>query len=384
MVSKLLIVTFDGDYCGPEVMAEGLKVLAEVNRQHPEIEFDIRSYPLGGVWLHQVQHMQCLTAWDLYGQAISQEALDAALAADAVLVGSVGGPKWADVFPPVEWGLGTLRRSLDAFGNLRPVRFLDPSQVSLSAYRPEYVAGTDILIVRELTGGLYSGDREEPDESLSAASDVDAYRREEIERVTRLAGRMASMRDPPLPVTSLDKANVLAACGRLWRRVVTKVMENEFPNVTIRHMLIDSASMKLGLRPSGLNGIVLTSNMFGDIISDQASAIVGSIGMLPSASLCDVPDSTSSKLVRGLYEPIHGSAPDIAGKSMANPIGMILSVAMMCRYSLPLADSADAIEKAVKQTIEAGVRTADIGGSAATSDVGTSIVANLARLRDVK
>jgi 3-isopropylmalate dehydrogenase len=199
-----------------------------------------------------------------------------------------------------------LRKSLDAFGNLRPVNFAAPSLIPRSALKPEVCTGTDILIVRELTGGIYFGARQEHDGSLNAASDTDAYTRAEIERITRLAGTLAMAQDPPLTITSLDKVNVLAACGRLWRGVVSELMAKEFPRVKLRHMLVDSAAMVMVLNPKSLNGIILTSNMFGDIISDEASAIPGSIGVLPSASLCAIPDGMGGSCMLGIYEPIHG------------------------------------------------------------------------------
>ncbi|OJD36835.1 3-isopropylmalate dehydrogenase [Diplodia corticola] len=368
MAEKHTIVVFGGDYSGPEVMAEGLKVLAEVQRQHPEVTLELKHHLIGGA------------AWDAHGVNITDEAISDARSASAVLLGAVGGPKWAQVPVPVEWGLGDLRKALDAFGNLRPVNFAAPSLISRSAFKPAVCAGTDMTIVRELTGGIYFGARQEPSGgTLAAASDTDAYTHGEIARVARLAGALAMAHDPPLPVTSLDKANVLAACGRLWRRVVTEVMADEFPQVELRHLLIDSAAMVMACDPTRLNGVVLTSNMFGDIISDEASAIPGSIGLLPSASLCAIPDGVDGSSVRGLYEPIHGSAPDISGKQIVNPVGMILSVAMMFRWSLNMATVAKAIEDAVRETLDASICTPDVGGTASTSEVGNAVVTALAK-----
>lgn len=196
---------------------------------------------------------------------------------------------------------------MDAFGNLRPIGFAAPSLVAQSALKPERCSGTSMTIVRELTGGMYFGAKTEHDGSFDAAADTDSYTRAEIERAARLAGKLATAADPPLPVTSLDKANALASCGRLWRGVVSQVMAAEFPRVRLQHMLIDTAAMVMASNPTRLNGVVLTSNMFGDIISDEASAIVGSIGLLPSASLCGIPeDLEGGGRVRGIYEPIHG------------------------------------------------------------------------------
>lgn len=194
---------------------------------------------------------------------------------------------------------------MNAFGNLRPCNFAAESLLNLSPLKPEIARGTDFTILRELVGGMYFGpNRKDPDEALSSAQDVDFYSREEIERVARLAGYLSKQHHPPLPVWSLDKANVLAACGRLWRMVVSEVFEKEFPDVPLGHHLIDSAAMLMIKNPTALNGIVLTSNLFGDIISDEASVIPGSLGLLPSASLCDIPGP--GKTVRGIYEPIHG------------------------------------------------------------------------------
>lgn len=207
----------------------------------------------------------------------------------------------------VERGLGDLRKAMDAFGNLRPINFITPSLVELSALKKERCVGTNMMIVRELTGGMYFGQKEEHSGSFDRAADTDLYTRAEIERAARLAGRLAMAAEPPLPVISLDKANALAACGRLWRGVVSQVMAAEFPQIQLQHILVDTAAMTMASHPTRLNGVVLTSNMFGDIISDEAAAITGSIGLLPSASLCNIPEDVSGGgSVRGIYEPIHG------------------------------------------------------------------------------
>ncbi|KAM3420650.1 3-isopropylmalate dehydrogenase [Cercospora zeina] len=360
------IVVCSGDYCGPEVVAEGIKVLHEIERHYPHIHLDIKYHLIGGA------------AWDRFGVNITEEALADAASATATLVGAVGGPKWKNVQPGVEWGLGRLRKKLEAFGNLRPIQLAAPSLSDRSALKSEVCNGTNILIIRELTGGIYFGDRQEYTSSNNMGYDVDSYTREEIVRVARLAGSLAIQHEPPLQITSVDKANVLAACGRMWRHVVTETIHSEFPTVELRHLLVDTAAMELVSRPTKLNGILLTSNMFGDILSDEASAIVGSIGLLPSASLSTAP-THSGDGIRGLYEPIHGSAPDLHNTGMVNPVGTILTVAMMCRYSLGLEAGAMAIEMAVRETLEAGILTPDLGGSSSTSDVGDAVVAALER-----
>lgn len=275
-----------------------------------------------------------------------------------------------------EQGLLKIRKEMGTFGNLRPCFFASQSLFSSSPLKETVCKGVDFTIVRELTGGIYFGDRKE-DDGNGEAYDVMPYSRPEIERITRLAARLALAEDPPLPVMSLDKANVLAT-SRLWRKVVTETMAKEFPQLTLTHQLIDSAAMIMIKNPRQLNGIVVTSNLFGDIISDEASVIPGSLGLLPSASLNAVPDGKTK--VNGIYEPIHGSAPDISGKGIVNPVAMILSVAMMLKYSLNLPAECKAVEEAVRQVIDDGVRTADIGGSAKTSEVGDAVVTRLTEL----
>lgn len=210
--------------------------------------------------------------------------------------------------------MGVLRKELQAYGNLRPVFFISASLVAVSPLKPEICRDADLMIIRELNGGIYYGRREEPNANLDVASDLDLYTRGEVERITRLAGALAMSHDPPLKVTSLDKANLLAAAGRLWRGVVSETLAREFPLVQLKHLLIDSAAMVMVKNPSSLNGIILTSNMFGDIISDEASVIPGSLGLMPSASLCGVPSPDANTRVRGLYEPIHG---ELLGASTA-------------------------------------------------------------------
>lgn len=224
---------------------------------------------------------------------------------------------------------------------------------------------------------MYFGPRTEDDGS-GFAQDTEPYTRAEIERITRMAAYLALAEDPPLPVWSLDKANVLAATGRLWRKVVTETMQNEFPNLKLGHHLIDSAAMLMVQNPRALNGIVVTSNLFGDIVSDEASVIPGSLGLLPSASLSSIPDGKGK--CNGIYEPIHGSAPDISGKGIVNPVATILSVSMMLKYSLNMPDLAKAVDEAVRNTIEKGVKTKDIGGSAKTTEVGDAVAEELTKI----
>lgn len=248
--------------------------------------------------------------------------------------------------------------------------------MDISPLKAEVCKGTDFNIIRELTGGIYFGERKE-DDGDGTAWDTEPYSRPEIERITRLAAHLALQHEPPLPVWSLDKANVLAT-SRLWRKVVSEVMAKEFPQLKLGHHLIDSAAMLMVKNPRALNGIVVTSNLFGDIISDEASVIPGSIGLLPSASLSGIPDGNGK--CNGIYEPIHGSAPDISGQGIVNPVGTILSVAMMLKYSLNLHAESKAVEEAVRKTIESGIRTKDIGGSNTTVEVGDAVVKELTQI----
>jgi 3-isopropylmalate dehydrogenase len=263
-----------------------------------------------------------------------------------VLLGAVGGPKWSDPNARVrpEQGLLELRRTLGVFANLRPVKTLE-SMLDASPLKPEVVTGVDIMVVRELTGGIYFGRKSR---TAHEAEDLCSYTSEEIERVTRVAGRLAMARQRR--IVSVDKANVLET-SRLWRSVVERVLTEEFPEVALEHMLVDAAAMHLIRRPTSFD-VLLTENMFGDILTDEASMLAGSLGLLPSASL--------GEGTAGLYEPIHGSAPDIAGRGIANPYGTILSAAMLLRHSLGLEAEARAVEDAVGAAIAAGVRTADI------------------------
>lgn len=304
---------------------------------------------------------------------MTDEALTAAKEADAVLLGAIGGPKWGTGAVRPEQGILKLRKEMGTYGNLRPCFFASESLVENSPLKADVCRGTNFTIVRELTGGIYFGDRREDDGS-GHALDTEPYSRDEIERVTRLAAYLALAEDPPLPVWSLDKANVMAT-SRLWRKTVTEVMTKEFPQLKLAHHLIDSAAMLMVSKPRSLNGIIVTSNLFGDIISDEASVIPGSLGLLPSASLTSAPDGKGK--CNGIYEPIHGSAPDISGKGIVNPVATILSIAMMLKYSFQQPGLSSKVEEAVKNVIDKGVRTKDIGGTATTAEVGDATAAEL-------
>lgn len=358
------IVVFGGDGCGPEVIAEAVKVLKVIEKETPDVQFNFQDHLFGGASI------------DAHGTPLTEETLAAAKAADAVILGAVGGPKWGTGKVRPEQGILRLRKELGTFGNLRPCFFASESLVDASPLKASVCRGTNFNVVRELTGGIYFGDRKE-DDGDGTAYDIEPYSRPEIERVTRLAAQLALAEDPPAPVWSLDKANVLAT-SRLWRNVFTQVMEKEYPQLKFGHHLIDSAAMLMVKNPRALNGIIVTSNLFGDIISDEASVIPGSLGLLPSASLSGIPDGKSK--VSGIYEPIHGSAPDIAGQGIVNPVATVLSMSMMLKYSFCLPELAKKIDEAVKITIDKGIRTKDIGGSAKTSEVGDAIAAELAQL----
>lgn len=352
---KASIVVLGGDGIGPEVTQQGVRVLEAVASRFGH-EFRFESHLIGGAAIDATQ------------SALPSQTTSACGTADAVLLGAVGGPKWSDPGAKVrpEQGLLALRKALGLFANLRPVS-LHTDLLDASPLKPEVLKGTDIVVVRELTGGIYFGEKTRTEDT---ASDLCSYSVDEIVRVTRIAGELARSRRKS--ITSVDKANVLET-SRLWRSTVEKVLHEEFPDVKLEHMLVDAAAMHLLRKPASFD-VMLTENMFGDILTDEASMLAGSLGLLPSASL------GATKL--GLYEPIHGSAPDIAGKGIANPYGTILSVAMLLRHSLDLPAEAAAVEKAVQQAIAAGVRTVDIaagGKAASTTEAGDAV---LARLQD--
>jgi 3-isopropylmalate dehydrogenase len=340
------IALFPGDGVGPEVVAEAVKVL-EAGADRFDVRFDFVSLSIGG------------EALDRYGVPIRPEDLSRCAETDAALLGAVGGPKWDDVEAALrpERGLLQLRKTLQLFANLRPVAVF-PSLVDSSPLKPDVLEGVNLLVVRELTGGIYFGQpsRRWSDEEGRAAVDTLVYRDHEIERVVRLAFALARSRRGGL--ASVDKANVLQS-SRLWREIVDEIAP-EFPGVQTEHVLVDAMAMHLVKNPSRFD-VIVTENMFGDILTDEASVLPGSIGLLPSASLSANAESAATRF--GLYEPIHGSAPDIAGQGRANPAGTILSAAMLLRWSLGMEEAASAVERAVAETIAAGVRTPDIAAS---------------------
>lgn len=351
---KKTIAVIPGDGIGPEIVAEAMKALAAVGKRFGHT-FDMTVYPVGG------------TAYDLCGDCLPDTTLAACRAADAILLGAVGGPKW-DALPaekrPERRALLTLRAELGLYGNLRPAKVWQALK-GASPLKDEIVnGGIDVLVVRELTGGIYFGLHERAADGKSAR-DIMPYSVAEIERIARIAFEAARKRNRR--VTSVDKANVLAT-SRLWRETVTALQAKDYADVALDHMYVDNAAMQLVRNPSHFD-VLLTENMFGDILSDEASQITGSIGMLPSASL--------GEGGHGLYEPIHGSAPDIAGKGIANPLATILSVSLMLRHSFGLVAESDAVEKAVEAVIGRGVRTVDIAGSdsaaVSTSEMGTAV-----------
>jgi 3-isopropylmalate dehydrogenase len=338
------IVTLPGDGIGPEVLASALTVLDAVAD-----DFSYDEHPFGGA------------AIDAHGTALTDETLAACQQADAVLLAAVGGPKWDSTDPDAprpEQGLLGLRKGLGLYANLRPVR---PSAALLDAspLKRELIEGTDMLVVRELTGGIYFGAKTR---TKTSASDLCEYSTEEIERIARTAFEAARSR-----VTSVDKMNVLET-SRLWREVVTRVHSEEFPNVELEHQLVDSCAMKLVAAPRHFD-VILTENMFGDILSDEAAMLTGSLGMLPSASLGGEGP--------GLFEPVHGSAPDIAGTGKANPLAMILSAALMLRHGFSREEAAASVESAVDKALASGLRTADLGGSATTAEATEAVLKEL-------
>lgn len=337
MLSKRVLV-LPGDGIGPEIVAEAVKVLDKLAGEGLDIELD--EGLIGGA------------AYDTVGEPLPAATLDMAKEADAVLLGAVGGPKWEplDIAVRPEKGLLGMRAGLGLFSNLRPA-ILYPQLAGASSLRPEIVAGLDIMIVRELTGGIYFGQPRgirELDDGQRQGFNTLVYAEHEIERIVRSACEIAMKRDKR--VCSVDKANVLE-CTELWREVAIRVVENEYPEIELSHMYVDNAAMQLVKWPKQFD-VMVTTNMFGDILSDAAAMLTGSIGMLPSASL--------NEKGQGMYEPIHGSAPDIAGQGIANPLATILSVAMMLRYSLNEPLLAQRIETAVNTVLDQGLRTPDI------------------------
>jgi 3-isopropylmalate dehydrogenase len=334
-----------GDGIGPEILSPAIEVLDAVAPG----EFEYEEHLFGGASI------------EAHGVALTDDTLDACKAADAVLLAAVGGPKWDTTDPDKprpEQGLLGLRKGLALFANLRPVR-PSPALYDASPLKREVIERTDLLVVRELTGGIYFGEKTRTEDR---ASDACVYTREEIERIARIAFGAARSR-----VTSVDKANILET-SRLWREVVREVHGREFPNIELEHLLVDNAAMRLVAAPRHFE-VLLTENMFGDILSDEAAMLTGSIGMLPSASLgADGP---------GVFEPVHGSAPDIAGEGIANPLAMFLSAALMLRHGFGMEEQAAAVESAIDQALADGLRTPDLGGRATTLEATRAVLQRL-------
>lgn len=349
------IVVLPGDGIGHEVTKAAVKVLTKVAEKYG-YQFNFEYYDIGG------------TSYDKHGEPLTQETIDACLSSDAILLGAIGGDKWNSLPPNLrpEAGLLGLRKALSLYANIRPIKGFEPL-IHASPLKEEIIRGSDIYIVRELTGGLYFGTPRERRENGNLAVDTLLYHRSEIERIVDKAFESAQQRRKHL--TSVDKANVLES-SRLWREIVDE-KKKEYPDVTVEHMLVDSAAMKLITNPSDFD-VIVTENMFGDILSDAGSVLTGSIGMLPSASLSETV---------ALYEPVHGSAPDIAGKGIANPLGMILSAAMMLRFSFDLQEAGAAIELAVEKSLEDGYHTADLrienGRKVGTEEMTDVVISNL-------
>src|SRR5689334_20332447 len=337
------IAVLPGDGIGPEITAPTLDILSRLG------DFTFAEYPFGGASI------------DTFGTALTDQTLEGCRAADAVLLAAVGGPKWDTTDPKAprpEQGLLGIRKSLGLYANLRPVRAVE-ALLDASPLRREVVEGTDMLVVRELTGGIYFGEKTR---TADSASDQCVYTTEEIERIARTAFGAARSK-----VTSVDKANVLET-SRLWREVVRRVHADEFPHVEVEHALVDSTAMKLITAPRHFD-VILTENMFGDILSDEASVVTGSLGLLPSASIGEGGP--------GVFEPVHGSAPDIAGQGIANPLAMFLSAALMLRHGLGRQAEASALESAVDRALAEGLRTRDLGGTASTAEATQAVLAHL-------
>jgi 3-isopropylmalate dehydrogenase len=345
MTNARRIVTLPGDGIGQEIMAPTLELLDAVAPGR----FEYEEHLFGGASI------------DAHGTALTDETLAACRAADAVLLAAVGGPKWDTTDPGKprpEQGLLGLRKGLGLFANLRPVRPV-PALYDASPLRREIIENTNMLVVRELTGGIYFGEKTR---TADSASDACVYTRDEIVRIARVAFRAARSR-----VTSVDKANVLET-SRLWREVIREVHASEFPNIELEHLLVDNAAMKLVAAPRHFE-VIVTENMFGDILSDESAMLTGSLGMLPSASLGDRGP--------GVFEPVHGSAPDIAGQGIANPLAMFLSAALMLRHGFALENEAAAVESAVDRALSEGLRTPDLGGEATTADATREVLHHL-------
>ncbi len=345
------IVLLPGDGIGQEVINSAKEVLDKVAETY-QCHFEFEQFEIGG------------TSYDKHGVPLTDETINVCKSADAILLGAVGGTKWDNVPTDLkpEQGLLKIRKELNLYSNIRPIKGFD-SLLHASPLKEEIIKGSDILIVRELTGGLYFGKPRERRENGTVAVDTLVYSRKEIERIVEKGFESAQIRNKHL--TSVDKANVLES-SRLWREIVEE-KSKDYPDVKVDHMLVDAAAMKLITNPASFD-VIVTENLFGDILSDEASVLTGSIGMLPSASLSDTV---------GLYEPVHGSAPDIAGEGKANPLGMILSAAMMLRYSFGMEKEAQAIENAVNDSLQQGYHTSDLNiadGKVVQTDEMTKVV----------
>ena len=349
------IAVLPGDGVGPEIMEEAITVLEKIAEIYGH-QFSFEQYDIGGV------------SYDKHEVPLTDETVESCLKADAVLLGAIGGPKWDDLPGHLrpEQGLLKIRKSLNLFANIRPIKGFAPL-LHASPLKESVINGSDIYVVRELTGGLYFGEPRERRNNGNTVVDTLTYDRHEIERIVEKGFESARIRKKHL--TSVDKANVLES-SRMWREIVNE-KSKDYPDVTVEHMLVDAAAMKLITNPSSFD-VIVTENLFGDILSDEGSVLTGSIGMLPSASLSeDI----------GLFEPVHGSAPDIAGKGIANPLGMILSAAMMLRYAFDLNEEAEKIEDAVEKALEAGFHTGDLsitnGKEVNTKEMTKQVIAKL-------
>lgn len=342
------IVVLEGDGIGPEIMSSAIAVL-QAAVEKTDITFEFTAYPFGGAGIDQA------------GDPLPQETLVACQEADAILLGAIGGPKWDDAEKRPEQGLLQLRKALNLFANIRPIRVSD-ALLPFSPLKEKVVSGTDFVVVRELTGGIYFGEPRHL--GAEEAYDTSRYQRYEIERIVRAAFEIAQSRQKKL--VSVDKANVLAA-SKLWRKTVEDVA-SDYPDVAVSHLYVDAAAMLIVQKPTSFD-VIVTENLFGDILSDEASVLPGTLGVLPSAS--------HSESGVSLYEPIHGSAPDIAGKNIANPVSMILSAALMLRQSFGFHDIADRIEAACEAVMNAGTVTADLGGTTTTTEFTQAVIEQL-------
>ncbi len=361
MTQNYTLTLLPGDGIGPEILSEVKKIITWM-QENQDVTFTLHEDDIGGA------------AYDRYGVPLADETFDKCKASDAIIMGSVGGPKWdgVDYDKRPEQGLLNLRKRMELFANLRPALVFD-ALIDASSLKPEIVKGLDILIVRELTGGVYFGQPrgiEDLGNGQRRGINTQVYETYEIDRVGRVAFELARKRNNK--VTSCEKSNVMES-GKLWKEDITKLHANDYSDVTLEHMLADNCAMQLLRNPSQFD-VIVTDNLFGDILSDEAAMLTGSLGMLPSASL-------GTEGTPGLYEPSHGSAPDIAGQNIANPLATILSFAMALRYSLNMNDHADKLEQAVKNTLDKGFRTGDIMSDGckqiSTSDMGDAVLNEL-------